>query len=163
MKNKIFSLVITLILTANAGFCTQTRTVAISDLMIKFVIAMVGVMLASIIIWAGLAVYNKILSNQKPAPAEEETLKTPKTIDEAVKFFISKNRPGFGAIDLLIGLLITTAIFMIGMNAMKGIKLQTTPADTQSIQEHVDAKVNEIEQMRQQSIDFQNDILKEAQ
>lgn len=70
-------------------------------------------------------------------------------------------RRAFGVIDLLIGLLITTAIFMIGMNAMKGIKFQGSPADTRS--EHVDAQVNEIEQMRQQSIDFQNDILKEAQ
>lgn len=72
-------------------------------------------------------------------------------------------RSGFGAIDLLIGLLITTAVFMIGMNAMKGVKLQNTPADTRSIQEHVDTQVNEIEQIRQQSIDFQNDMLKEAQ
>lgn len=69
----------------------------------------------------------------------------------------------FGAIDLLIGLLITTAIFMIGMNAMKGIKFQGSPADTRNIKEHVDAQVNEIEQMKQQSIDFQNEILKEAQ
>ena len=74
-----------------------------------------------------------------------------------------KRRSVFGAIDLLIGLLITTAVFMIGMNAVKGIKFQNTPADTRSIQEHVDAQVNEIEQMRQQSIDFQNDMLKEAQ
>lgn len=92
MKNKIFSLVITLTLTANAGFCTQTRTVAISDLMVKFVIAMVGVMLASVVIWAGLAVYNKILTRKNPVSCDDEILKTPKTIDEAVKFFISKNR-----------------------------------------------------------------------
>lgn len=92
MKNKIFSLVITLILAANAGFCAQTRTVAISDLMIKFVIAMVGVMLASVVIWAGLAIYNKMLIGKKPVSNDEEILKTPKTIDEAVKFFISKNR-----------------------------------------------------------------------
>lgn len=72
-------------------------------------------------------------------------------------------KDGFGAIDLLIGLLITTAVFLVGMNAMKGINLQNTPADTRSIQKHVDAQVNEIEQMRQKSIDFQNDILKEAQ
>jgi len=70
---------------------------------------------------------------------------------------------GFGAIDLLIGLLLTAVVFMVGMNAMKGVKLQNTPADTRSIQEHVDAQVNEIEQIRQQSIDFQNELLKEAQ
>ncbi len=92
MKNKFFLLVITLILTTNAGFCAQTRTVAISDLMIKFVIAMVGVMLASVVIWAGLAMYNKILMRKVSTATEDEILKTPKTIDKAVKFFISKNR-----------------------------------------------------------------------
>ncbi len=92
MKNKIFSLVITLILTANAGFCTQTRTVAIHDIMIKFIIAMFGVMLASIVIWAGLAIYNKILTGRNPVSNDDEILKTPKTIDDAVKFFINKNR-----------------------------------------------------------------------
>lgn len=66
-------------------------------------------------------------------------------------------KKAFGAIDLLVGLLITTAVFMVGMNTMKGIKFNNTPADTRSIQEHVDAQVKEIEQMRQQTIDFQND------
>lgn len=60
--------------------------------MIKFVIAMAGVMLASVVIWAGLAVYNKILTRKIQAPSEDEVLKSLKTIDEAVKFFISKNR-----------------------------------------------------------------------
>jgi hypothetical protein len=91
-KNKIFSLLITLILTANAGFCEQTRTVAVHDIMIKFVIAMVGVIIASIVIWAGLAIYNKILLNNGTTSHEEDALKSPKTIEDAVKFFITKNR-----------------------------------------------------------------------
>ncbi len=92
MKNKFFLLVITLILIADAGFCTQARTVAIHDLMIKFIIAMVGVILASIVIWAGLTIYNKILAANNPSTVDDEILKTPKTVEEAVKFFISKNR-----------------------------------------------------------------------
>ena len=92
MRNKIFSFVITLILTTNAGFCTQTRTVAIYDLMIKFVITMIGVTIASIIIWAGLTIYNKLIVSKVQTSQEDEILKTPKTVDEAVKFFISKNR-----------------------------------------------------------------------
>ncbi len=92
MKNKIFSLVITLILTTNAGMCTQTRSVDIHAIMIKFIIAMVGVMLASIVIWAGLTVYNKILSDKNTDNTDDEILRTPKTVEDAVKFFISKNR-----------------------------------------------------------------------
>ena len=90
MKNKL--LIITLLFTANAGYCA-TRTVAVHDLMIKFVIAMVGVMLASIAIWAILAIYNKFFVNQNLTfSQEEEYTKPPKTIDEAIKFFINKNR-----------------------------------------------------------------------
>lgn len=74
-----------------------------------------------------------------------------------------KKKDGFGAIDLLIGLLITTVIFMISMNAIKGLKLKEFSADTKNVKEHVDEQLNEIEQMRRQSIDFQNNILKEAQ
>ena len=68
-------------------------------------------------------------------------------------------KKAFGAIDLLIGLLITTAIFMVCMNSFKGISINPKDADTRSVKEHVDAQVNEIEQMRQQSINIQTDIL----
>lgn len=64
----------------------------------------------------------------------------------------------FGAIDLLIGLVITAFIFLIGMNAMKGlssINLNGNSVDTKSVQEHVDEQVNEIENMRQQTINYQ--------
>lgn len=67
----------------------------------------------------------------------------------------------FGAIDLLIGLVITAFVFLIGMNAMKGlssINLNGNSVDTKSVQEHVDEQVNEIENMRQQSINYQQNV-----
>ncbi len=67
----------------------------------------------------------------------------------------------FGAIDLLIGLVITTFVFLIGMNAMKGlssINLNGNSVDTKSVQEHVDEQVNEIENMRQQTINYQQNV-----
>ena len=66
-------------------------------------------------------------------------------------------RKAFGAIDLLIGLVITAFVFIIGMNALKGsssIKLNSSTVDTKSVQEQVDDQVNQIENMRQQTIDF---------
>lgn len=66
-------------------------------------------------------------------------------------------RKAFGAIDLLIGLVITAFVFIIGMNALKGsssINLNGSTVDTKSVQEQVDAQVNQIENMRQQAIDF---------
>lgn len=93
MKNKIFSTIITLILATNAGFCAQqTRTVAVQDLIIKFSIAMGGVILASIVIWLGLTAYNKIVASKNISTYNDDVLKTPKTTDDAVKFFIKKNR-----------------------------------------------------------------------
>lgn len=67
----------------------------------------------------------------------------------------------FGSIDLLIGLVITAFVFFIGMNAMKGlssINLNGNSVDTKSVQEHVDEQVNEIENMRQQTINYQQNV-----
>ena len=66
-------------------------------------------------------------------------------------------RNGFGAISLLLGLVITAIIFLIGINTFEGvssIKMKDSSIDSQSVQEHVDQTVNEIEQMRQQTIDY---------
>ena len=93
MKNKIFSTIITLFLTTYAGFCAQqTRTVAVHDLIIKFTIAMVGVIVASVVICLGLAVYKQIVAGKNISSVDDDVLQTPKTIDDAVKFFIKKNR-----------------------------------------------------------------------
>ena len=67
---------------------------------------------------------------------------------------------GFGAIDLLVGLVITAIVFMIGMNALKGssLKLQGNTVDTKSVQQQVDEQVNEIQNMRQQAIDYNKQV-----
>ncbi len=68
----------------------------------------------------------------------------------------------FGAIDLLIGLVIVSFIFIIGMNAFKGVsslKINDSPVNQQSVQEHVDQTVNEIENIRQQTIDYNKQML----
>ena len=73
-------------------------------------------------------------------------------------------RNGFGAISLLLGLVITAIIFLIGVQTFKGvssIKIKDSSLDSQSVQEHVDQTVSEIEQMRQQTIDYNQQIQKE--
>ena len=50
-------------------------------------------------------------------------------------------RKAFGAIDLLIGLVLTAIVFLIGMNALKGtssLKIDNSATDTKSVQEQVD-------------------------
>ena len=54
---------------------------------------MCGVVISSLLIFVGLTIYNKIRSNiTGDLTFEEEVLKTPKTKDDAIKFFIRKNR-----------------------------------------------------------------------
>ena len=52
-----------------------------------------GVVISSLLIFVGLTVYNKIRAGMiSEISAEEEVLKTPKSKDDAIKFFIRKNR-----------------------------------------------------------------------
>lgn len=69
-------------------------------------------------------------------------------------------KKAFGAIDLLVGLVITAIVFMIGMNALKGssLKLQGNNVDTKSVQQQVDEQVNEIQNMRQQAIEYNKQV-----
>ena len=67
----------------------------------------------------------------------------------------------FGAIDLLIGLVITAVIFLISVNALKGVsslKLKDSAIDKQSVQQHVDETVNEIERMCKEALDYGMEI-----
>lgn len=94
MKNKILNTFFTFIfLTANAGLCEQPRNAVMHNAIIKFGLAMGGVALSSIIIFVGLTIYNKFfVSLTKSHSIEEEILKTPKTTEDAIKFFINKNK-----------------------------------------------------------------------
>lgn len=67
-------------------------------------------------------------------------------------------RSGFGAIDLLISLVLMSIMFLVGMNALKSfssLKLNKTLKDTSSVQEQVDKQVQDIENMRQQTINYE--------
>ena len=93
MKNKIFSTIITfLFLTVNAGWCDQARNTGISTAITKFALAMGGVVLSSVIISIGLTLYNKFFVQVRRHSIEDEILRTPKSTEEAVRFFIQKNK-----------------------------------------------------------------------
>ena len=71
-------------------------------------------------------------------------------------------KQAFGVIDLLIGLLIMSAVFLISANAFKDIstiKINSSN-EAKSVQEHVDETVNEIETMRQQTLDIEQQTLR---
>lgn len=90
MKNKILSLLTIILVTANAGLCEQTRTVAVQDLTTKFIVAMVGVVVSSFVLYLLLAVYNKFRTGLPKK--KEDILSSPKTTEDAIRFFINRNR-----------------------------------------------------------------------
>lgn len=94
MKNKIVNTIFTLIfLTANAGLCEQTRSAVMQNAIFKFALAMGGVVLSSLVIFLGLKIYKKLFVDKtSPNIIKDEILRTPKTTEEAIRFFINKNR-----------------------------------------------------------------------
>lgn len=72
-------------------------------------------------------------------------------------------RYGFGAIDLLIGLILMSVLFIIGANAFKGVSSVNINGSSgpKAIQQQVDEQVNEIERMKKEALEYQRQQLEE--
>lgn len=113
MKLKNLSLIIILgliiFLSANAGLCTEEiarhipaaadaipskEPTGIAITATKFIVTMGAVFVSSIVIWLGLTIYNKffVKGGKREGFEKEDILNTPKTVEEAVTFFIKKNK-----------------------------------------------------------------------
>jgi len=77
-------------ITALPAYCIPT----IQETGIKFLCAMGGVALSSLIIYLGLTLYNKYFVNNKPNINKEDDceLQEPNNEEDAVCFFIRKNK-----------------------------------------------------------------------
>ncbi len=106
MKNKILKYSINLsiaafaiIICSSVGFCAGEAAQAVPQqtglhsAILKFLKAMGGVALSSLIIFIGLTIYNKFFVHSRlDGNSEDDVLKTPRSIDEALTFFIKKNK-----------------------------------------------------------------------
>ena len=96
MKNsnafrKVIMLAAVIIITALPAFCSPT--VPIKQTAIKFLVAMGGVAASSLLIYFGLTLYNKLFVNKDGRTfSKDDTLATPDNTDDAVAFFIKKNK-----------------------------------------------------------------------
>lgn len=63
----------------------------------------------------------------------------------------------FGAIDLLIGLVLTTFIFIVCMNMIRPV--ESGDSNIKSVQQEVDRQISEIEDMRRQVQEYEKEIL----
>ncbi len=91
---------------AQNGFCTEdiaNQVPALAedavkaekhDTIVKFVVAMIGVVVSSIVLFVGLSIYNKYFVNKRLYANYDpnDILNTPQTVDEAVNFFIKRNK-----------------------------------------------------------------------
>jgi len=67
----------------------------------------------------------------------------------------------FSALDILISALLTIAIFLICLSAFNHLKFKTGDGDEQTLKQHIDNQVSEIEEIKKQSEQFQKDMLKD--
>ena len=67
--------------------------ISIRQTAIKFLYAMGGVVLSSVVIFAGLSLYNKYFTGRSGLKFnKEDSLSTPQTVEDAISFFIKKNK-----------------------------------------------------------------------
>jgi hypothetical protein len=99
-----------------------------------------AVALSALVLFVALSVYKKIsMKNKSP-------------VDDAVEYFLEKNKlDGFGAVDLLIGLLVVSVLVIAAMN-FTGSGM-TTPGgsslNTKDAKQQADKMSEEIQQIRQ--------------
>ena len=78
-----------ILFTALPAICSPA--VPLKQTAMKFILAMGGVALSSLIIFTGLSVYNKFFADKKDKD-EDDSLTTPDSINDAIVFFIRKNK-----------------------------------------------------------------------
>lgn len=98
-KNNIYrkllaAILVVLFSSANFAYAFPTVPAEMKTVIVKFSLAMMGVVLFSIVISVGLSLYNKffVSSHIKDYKLNRDSLRTPEDKDEAVMLFITKNR-----------------------------------------------------------------------
>lgn len=72
----------------------EVRLLSSTEVLVKFAVVMCGVILSLLVIWFGLSLYKKCTAKTFKIGKNlyNDGLSSPKTIDEALVFFINKNR-----------------------------------------------------------------------
>lgn len=94
MKNKsyinLISLVAVILITALPAYCAP---ITVDETIKKFLYAMGGVVASSVIIFAGLTIYNKFFVKEKHFNLEnDKNFSNPTNTDDAIVSFIKRNR-----------------------------------------------------------------------
>lgn len=100
MKNKTIKTlllsaiaVVLQVLHCNAAFAVENNQTELTVMMVKFGKVMLGVLIASVVIYVILYIWNAVLKHSKEKHITTDlSLKTPQNTDDAVLFFINKNK-----------------------------------------------------------------------
>lgn len=65
----------------------------------------------------------------------------------------------FTTVDLLVSVLATIAVFMLCMTAFNHIRFKTKDGNKQTLRQHIDSQMTEIEDARRQATEFEKDAL----
>lgn len=93
-KNFINAILVVLFSTTNFAYAQNSNLEAIKPIAMKFIYAMVGIFLFSILMSFALSMYNKffVSSQIKDFKLRKDSLRTPTDEEDAVMMFITKNR-----------------------------------------------------------------------
>lgn len=69
-------------------------------------------------------------------------------------------KKAFSAIDILVWLLVTIAIFLVGINVFNHVSIKSNQNDAKTLKEHIDSQITEIQDARQQAQEFEKEMLK---
>jgi hypothetical protein len=99
VKNKfnyknIIAILVVFLCTTDFAFANNAGIAAIKPVAVKFTLAMLGIVFFSIVMWVGLALYNKFFvpAQIKDFNLNKNSLRTPQDKDEAILMFITKNK-----------------------------------------------------------------------
>lgn len=99
MKNKLFNnfiltILVVLFSTTNTAYAHGAKLRAMKPMIEKYAIVMVAIVVASIALYVGLSIYNRLLAMKKLKKFTESnsSLKTPETVENSVTMYITKNR-----------------------------------------------------------------------
>lgn len=99
MKNKFYkslsyAILVVLLCTTNFAYAQNPNLELMKPIALKFVFAMVGIILFSMLMSFGLSIYNKffVSSQIKDFKLRKDSLRNPNDVEDATMMFITKNR-----------------------------------------------------------------------
>lgn len=93
-QNFILAILVVLLSTTNIAYAHGARLRAMKPMIEKYAIVMIAIAIASIVLFVGLSLYNRMLALKQLSKFKEAntSLKTPESVQDSITMYITKNR-----------------------------------------------------------------------